>query len=507
MKKISTILFSVISIAATAQSYYNDALLYSRNFTQGTGRSAGVAGAFGAVGADMGSIGTNPAGIALYRSGDLSITPGFSITNNKADYMGSPAVSPSVRFYLGQAGVVWAIPTKNANSGDMGFNISNGLKFVTVALNYSRQSMFNRAVDFSNINSSTSTINEFAKYVDETRFSGGYSDDITLALRTGLVGYDSLADEYYSNMPAPVRQLGNITTRGAKDNIDFALGFNVNDKVYIGTGIGVSILNYQRTAWYGEDRLVDSISIVENYTLSSELRTRGMGVNFNIGFLYKPAQWVRFGLAYHMPTFYSLTENYTASLDIVTDSFNVQDNAYYDLFKYKYRSPMKGVFSAAFFIKQHAFISVDYEFLNYGGNRFNFGRDYKSFSDSENKFMKDNFNFGHNVRAGVEGAIKMMRLRAGYAISTSPYKSAYSNTREEDVRHFATGGIGYRGSWFYADIAYVYSIMKDISSTQATDYVRNTFKQHQVLITLGFRFGRRGWANNNTTQQPVDRSY
>lgn len=511
MKRISTILLSLISIAASAQSYYNDALLYSRNFVGGTARSGGVAGAFGAVGADLSSVGINPAGLALYRSGDISISPGFSITNNNANYMGVPTMSPSAKFYFGQAGVVWAIPTKNANSSsDLSFS-PNSLKFVTVALNYSRQSMFNRVVDFSNTNSNTSTINEFANYVDATRFGNeSYSDDIFLALRTGLVGYDSLTDEYYSNMPAPVRQLGHISTRGAKDNIDLALGFNINDKVYIGTGIGVSLLNFQRSAWYGEDRLVDSLTIVDNYTLSSELRTRGMGVNFNVGFLYRPASWVRFGLAYHMPTFYNLNENYTAALDIQTDSFPVNDNATYELFKYKYQSPMKGVFSAAFFIKQYAFISVDYEFLNYGGNRFNFGRDYKTVSDAENKFMKDNFNYGHNVRAGVEGAIKVVRLRAGYALSTSPYKSAYNDQGQNEMRHFATAGIGYRGKSFYADVAYVYSIMKDVSSTQATDYVRNTFKQHQLMITVGFRFGNKSrftGSDNNTIQEPADRSF
>lgn len=510
MKTGIIIFLSVVTTILTAQNYSTDALMYSRGFVPGTARSAGVAGAFGAVGADLSSVGINPAGLALYRSGDASVTPAFSITNNRADYMGAPDMSPSSRFYFGQAGVVWAIPVNASKPANQMSFSANRLKFVTVAVNYSRQSMFNRKVAYENINPNTSTINEYANYVDATRFpSAEYGMDIILGLRTRLIDYDTIADEYYSNMPGPVRQLGSIERRGAKDNIDISFGFNVNDKLYLGAGLGVSIMNYYQTAWYGEDRLVDSLSVVQYYTYSSDLRIRGLGANFNIGFLYRPAPWVRFGLAYHMPTFYNLDDNYSLTLDIATDSFQVFDEAY-NQFKYKYRTPMKGVFSAAFFIKQHAFISVDYEFLNYGGNRFNFGSDNTGFSDNENSFMKANYAYGHNIRAGVEGAIKVMRVRAGYAMSTSPFNKNFNTLGYNQTRHFATAGLGYRGNRFYADVAYVYSLTKDIITTQATDYIKNTFNQHQLLITLGFRFGRSSTNTGNTNytdQQPVDRSF
>lgn len=521
MKTKLLILLSIIANVAGAQSYYSDALLYTRNFVPGTARSAGVAGAFGAVGADLSSTSINPAGLALYRSGDASVTPAMSIVNTNADYLGSPAKSPSTRFYFGQAGIVWAIPVNRATSG-ISFG-SNPLRFVTVAINYSRQSMFNRKIAYGNVNPNNTTINSYADYLNSTQTPvANAPDEIRLAWETYLLDYDAVNNVYYSNVPAPVSQLGEITTRGAKDNIDFALGFNLNDKVYLGTGVGVSILNYYNTAWYGEDavNVADTTSAFRTYTYSTDLRIRGLGANFNIGFLYRPAPWLRFGLAYHMPTFYNLNDNYTASTSSTFDTASYQYNAYYDLFTYKYRTPMKGVFSMAFFIKQYAFITADYEFLNYGGNRFNFGRSYQSSTDLENNFIKNNLTYGHNVRVGVEGAIKVLRLRAGYAWSSSPYKGSYNAGEYNEMRHYATGGLGYRGKIFYADLAYVYSISKDISNTPASDYVRNRFNQHQVLLTVGFRFGARKNSssyntndnnynnyNNTNSPEPVDRSY
>lgn len=530
MKSKLLILFSIITGMASAQSYYSDALLYSRNFIPGTARSAGVAGAFGAVGADLSSVGINPAGLALYRSGDVSLTPAISIVNTNADYLGSPAKSPSTRFYFGQAGIVWAIPVNRPASG-ISFKATNPLKFVTIALNYSRQSMFNRKVGFGNVNPDGTTIDSYADYLNNPQNTlEAAPDEVRLAWETYLLDFDTINNRYYSNVNAPVRQLGEINTRGAKDNIDLALGFNLSDKVYVGAGLGVSVMNYYRTMWYGEDavNLADTTSAFRTYTYSNELRIRGLGANFNIGLLYRPAQWVRFGLAYHMPTFYTLNDNYTATTSSTFDTASYEYNAYFDLFTYKYRTPMKGVFSAAFFIKQHAFISADYEFLNYGANRFNFGRSYTADSDRENNFIKSNLTLGHNVRVGVEGAIKVLRLRAGYAFSSTPYQTSYNAQQYNETRHYATGGLGYRGKVFYADLAYVYSISKDISNTPARDYVRNTFNQHQVLLTLGFRFGARknkaqyntndnynnnynqnngGDSNQDNSPPPVDRDY
>ena len=65
----------------------NDMFTLSQvNFGFGTARSMSMAGAFTSLGADMASMGINPAGLGMYRSNDFSFSPlmGFQNAENNA---------------------------------------------------------------------------------------------------------------------------------------------------------------------------------------------------------------------------------------------------------------------------------------------------------------------------------------------------------------------------------------------------------------------------------------
>ena len=75
MKKIFiTVLLAGAAIGAGAQSMY-DALNFSENRYYGTARSLAMGNAFTALGGDPGSIGINPAGSAVARYSQVTITP------------------------------------------------------------------------------------------------------------------------------------------------------------------------------------------------------------------------------------------------------------------------------------------------------------------------------------------------------------------------------------------------------------------------------------------------
>ena len=77
MKKIfATAIIAMNIAAAVAQDYESDATKMMRQDLGGTARSLGVGGAYSTVGADMSSITSNPAGIALYRSHEFAFTAG-----------------------------------------------------------------------------------------------------------------------------------------------------------------------------------------------------------------------------------------------------------------------------------------------------------------------------------------------------------------------------------------------------------------------------------------------
>ena len=77
-KKINIAALALIMVAsASAQTIY-DGAKFTQKDLNGTARFVGMGGAMGALGGDISTMGTNPAGIGIYRSNDIMGTFGFS---------------------------------------------------------------------------------------------------------------------------------------------------------------------------------------------------------------------------------------------------------------------------------------------------------------------------------------------------------------------------------------------------------------------------------------------
>ena len=83
MKKTAiTILLAAMSMAAAhAQTAY-DALRYSENNYEGTARSVAMGNAFTALGGDLGAVTINPAGSAVAKYSQITLTPGLTFSTN-----------------------------------------------------------------------------------------------------------------------------------------------------------------------------------------------------------------------------------------------------------------------------------------------------------------------------------------------------------------------------------------------------------------------------------------
>ena len=76
-KKIMFGLMALAVITANAQETYENANLMKPELT-GTARYIGMGGAMEALGADISTISTNPAGIGLFRSSSVNLSFGLS---------------------------------------------------------------------------------------------------------------------------------------------------------------------------------------------------------------------------------------------------------------------------------------------------------------------------------------------------------------------------------------------------------------------------------------------
>ena len=71
----------VSSFASLAQTAY-DAFLFSETNYEGTARTVAMGNAFTALGGDLGSVAINPAGSAVAKYSQISLTPSLTFTTN-----------------------------------------------------------------------------------------------------------------------------------------------------------------------------------------------------------------------------------------------------------------------------------------------------------------------------------------------------------------------------------------------------------------------------------------
>ena len=91
MKRITCLFISAFFLAggiAYAQGEM-DAYKMSQTDLNGTARYLGMSGAFGALGGDISSMSTNPAGLGIYRSSEVVTTVSLSSIKASTDWNGS----------------------------------------------------------------------------------------------------------------------------------------------------------------------------------------------------------------------------------------------------------------------------------------------------------------------------------------------------------------------------------------------------------------------------------
>ena len=123
MKRLLYILFT-LPLCLSAQNMYNVSSIFENDLT-GTARYIGMGGSMSALGADLSTMGTNPAGMAMYRHNDYSLTAGLYAKTNKADYEGTVTKSSNVNSLLNNASMVISIETEK-----------EWLKYLNIGLGY-----------------------------------------------------------------------------------------------------------------------------------------------------------------------------------------------------------------------------------------------------------------------------------------------------------------------------------------------------------------------------------
>src|SRR5665647_1922869 len=106
MKRTALLLTAAfLTFAGAMAQNVDDALRYSQIFYTGTARFMSMGGAFTALGGDMSTLSQNPAGIGVFRSSEISLSPQLFHSKTSANFNGL-SDDYLYNFNLGQAGIV-----------------------------------------------------------------------------------------------------------------------------------------------------------------------------------------------------------------------------------------------------------------------------------------------------------------------------------------------------------------------------------------------------------------
>ena len=511
-----TIFFSLSTILTNAQGS-SDALNYSQTFNGGTARFVSMGGAFGALGGDFTSISINPAGLGVYRSSEFSITPSFKKRNVSSDYNGSNGKGSQNRFGFDNLGFVLSYkPNGEAEKGLINLNIAFG---------YNRTNDYYTNAYAKGDNSANSIMDYFASIAN-----GNNSDDMSfppasepnntynpfldsnapweaiMAWNTYLIN-PTMGTNYEAalNGNDGVFQQNRILNTGSSREFILALGTNYSNKLYIGTTVGITNINYSSSSTFSEDAFLSADSLVNGYynqffysDYKKKIETRGTGYNLKIGVIYKPIDGLRLGLALHTPTFYNLEDLYSYSIHSNFDYHRNEENYYSNSpdgrYEYQLETSLKAIGSIAYTFKDLGLLSIDVEHVSYSSIRLRDSNDPNTFTDA-NDAIKSSYRNVNNVKIGGEIRISDVFLRGGYAFYPSPYKKGYLN---ENTNHsIISCGIGYREGNFFIDAAYMYSIQKEkyvlydlrnVDGSYAVNPVSTKMTEGKFLTTIGFKF-------------------
>lgn len=487
MKNIYALTFSLAaSVVILKAQTVDDALRYSQTHVIGTAKSSAMAGAFGALGGDFSVASINPAGLAIFRSSEFTVTPSVFISNASSNYINERRDDSRANMNFSNLGFVGANVFNEAGGGWVS---------TSFAIGYNRTNNFSRNITIGGTNNASSLLDVFVRQANSR--GGLVPEELDpfgafLAYQTNLIFDVDTTDGYLYTSDIPngeggVRQRNAISTTGGMGEAVFSFSGNYDDRLYLGATLGYSTVRFNFFSSYREDALEDPV--LDSYTYNTEFVTRGGGFNLKIGFLYRALDWLRLGGAIHTPTFYSLTDNYgntmTSRFKPGYTNFDATESAT-GSFNYGLHTPMKAIGSIAFVVGKHGLISGDYEYIDYASARFTSGD--SQFGSEQNLAIREVLTSGSNIRVGTEWRINPFAIRGGYTLQTNPYRSG---ANEGSINSYSIG-FGIREQALSIDFAYVLSQIRNhryyIYDPSLANVAVINYNTQALLATLGYRF-------------------
>ena len=469
-KKISIlagISASALFFAQDVSIIRNTSTIYDNISSLGTARYSAMAGSMGALGGDASVLNTNPAGLGVFITDDVSASLVINSNKSTASLAGKSTSQNTSKVNLGSANGVLSFQTKE----------NSAWKFVNVGINYVTQNVNDKLQSPGNANITQAIIPQG---------------------QTSPSDYNIFEGHLYE-------------TIGHRSKLNLGIGGNYDNKIYIGAAVNFSSVNIEQ---------YDEVKVSSLNTRTSKYFTKqntpyieeGDGFSLSLGVIGKLNNAVRLGAAIESPTWYSIDREYNF---YSRNSLGLSQNSYTE--NRTFRTPTKLTLSGAFIPNKHFAFNVDYR-VDLGKPNFGGGA-----ADVQlNNFYESTYKAQHEVRIGGEYRIKSFRVRGGYAFTSSPFKNHTETMFDNNANvvsgklsnyivgktQVISGGIGYDFKMFYIDASYQHRthehsnpffagtyVNRDGNGSEGnysvsdTSIVSNAKNQKgQLILTLGWKF-------------------
>lgn len=469
-KKISIlagISASALFFAQDVSIIRNTSTIYDNISSLGTARYSAMAGSMGALGGDASVLNTNPAGLGVFITDDVSVSLAINSNKSTASLAGKSTSQNTSKVTLGSTNGVLSFQTKE----------NSAWKFVNVGINYVTQNVNDKLQSPGNANITQAIIPQG---------------------QTSPSDYNIFEGHLYE-------------TIGHRSKLNLGIGGNYDNKIYIGAAVNFSSVNIEQ---------YDEVKVSSLNTRTSKYFTKqntpyieeGDGFSLSLGVIGKLSNAVRLGAAIESPTWYSIDREYNF---YSRNSLGLSQNSYTE--NRTFRTPTKLTLSGAFIPNKHFAFNVDYR-VDLGKPNFGGGA-----ADVQlNNFYESTYKAQHEVRIGGEYRIKSFRVRGGYAFTTSPFKDHTETMFDNNANvvsgklsnyivgktQVISGGIGYDFKMFYIDASYQHRthehsnpffagtyVNRDGNGSEGnysvsdTSIVSNAKNQKgQLILTLGWKF-------------------
>ncbi len=509
-------LFFILTLTVPALSVFAqepaDALRFSWTTPGGTARQQAIGGAMTSLGGDLSAMFVNPAGLGFYKTGDFVISPGINFLKNKSTYYGRTEKDNRTGLSFGTTGVVLGTETRRGK---------NKSKTIAFAFGINRTASFGSNILYRGLNTQSSYSQKFLEEIgndgDGNSVAGKYPFGASLAFNTYWI--DTIGGGTNPNFNFQSRAtVGNliqeqvVTNRGGITELALAFAGSTNDKFFYGGSVALPFLHYEKESSFTEaDATTNTGNKFDFGRIDENLTTSGVGLNGKFGIIYKPAEYVRLGVAVHTPTFYIMTDRYNATVTTNTESYKgnlTQSSGDFTNntdaeFKYYLITPYRVMVSASYVLreiedvrKQKGFLTADIEYVNHKASSYSTDpesdntTETKSYLKSLNQAIDNAYKGTFNFKAGGELKFTTIMARLGLAYYGNPYKDL--GHEEKGSRFSLSGGLGYRDKGFFIDLTYVHTMGKDVHfayRVQNAAYSGAAVKQTggNALLTLGFK--------------------